>query len=265
MYLIGSLREPPSRVEAEAFLARFVATGPGRLAWFLDEVGAVTGLRPEPTLPEVGRVVAAVVPQLRIDGGTVPGRPPEWLTDRVRSETLWTDRGAALADGFVHFVAELYRRELGATWVLSTDPLHAHYHQPVMSVRLATPPQRFLTMLFRIETGKDPADRVVASLRTILDAARAELAAGPPDDAVGIGVEAMDGRTGFTHQVWLDENAETALGRGAFDSLVRRFAGLPGVEDVLHEDREVFLLRAPGVPVAELESAVRAIVADLRP
>jgi hypothetical protein len=50
--------------------------------------------------------------------------------------------------------------------------------------------------------------------------------------------------TGWDYQLWVEEWAESYLGAEAFSSLAHRFASTPGVTEVEHMDREVFLIKS---------------------
>jgi hypothetical protein len=47
----------------------------------------------------------------------------------------------------------------------------------------------------------------------------------------------------FNAQIWIPEGAEAALGEARFLELPGRLGRLKGVEEIAHEDREVFLVR----------------------
>jgi hypothetical protein len=49
---------------------------------------------------------------------------------------------------------------------------------------------------------------------------------------------------GWDYRLWVEEWAEAYLGTEAFASLERRFASTPGVTEVAHMDREVFLIKS---------------------
>ena len=62
---------------------------------------------------------------------------------------------------------------------------------------------------------------------------------------------------GFDWEIWVDEAAEFALGTAVFDSLESRFIAIAGVTDVVHEDRELFLVQGKDITGEYLETAVR--------
>ena len=66
----------------------------------------------------------------------------------------------------------------------------------------------------------------------------------PPkiDDFFGE-VEPAD-ESGWDYRLWVEEWAEPYLGGEPFSSLAGRFAATPGVSEVEHMDREVFLIKS---------------------
>jgi hypothetical protein len=70
-------------------------------------------------------------------------------------------------------------------------------------------------------------------------------------------VTAIDGSR-FTHQVSFDDVVSHRQGR-RIARLVEGLATVPGVEAAIHEDREVVLVRAPGLSASDLESTVAGI------
>ncbi len=65
----------------------------------------------------------------------------------------------------------------------------------------------------------------------------------------------------FTHQLWLDESAESEWGSERFEGYGSRLAAQDGVEDVLWEDRELIHVRAPELDDAAVLSAARRAAA----
>lgn len=70
-------------------------------------------------------------------------------------------------------------------------------------------------------------------------------------------IEAID-HPRFTHQVSFDDVISHRQGR-RIARLVEALAAEPGVEEAVHEDREVVLVRAPGLSGSELESIVASL------
>jgi hypothetical protein len=62
-------------------------------------------------------------------------------------------------------------------------------------------------------------------------------------------------------EIWIPEYAEAVLGEEPFAGLEAQLAGLPGVERLAWEDREVFLARvAAGTDLDELKTHVVDVV-----
>jgi hypothetical protein len=102
----------------------------------------------------------------------------------------------------------------------------------------------------QVELGSIPA----APMRPADAGIRAEYGYPPKiDDFFGdvIPVGAGD----WTYQIWLEEWAELYLGGEYFATLERRFAATPGVSCVLHEDREVFLIKTEKLTPQEIRAA----------
>ena len=70
-------------------------------------------------------------------------------------------------------------------------------------------------------------------------------------------VEAIDDSR-FTHQVSFDDVISHRQGR-RIARLVEALAAEPGVEEAVHEDREIVLVRAPGISATDLEVTVAAL------
>ena len=106
------------------------------------------------------------------------------------------------------------------------------------------------------------------SWRSNLDAYRARGFVEEPDDFLPldeIGVDEYGPHPRFNAQIWIPEGAEIALGEARFAELVDRFARLKGVEEVVHEDREVFLVRlAPGEDRDALKARVVGVVRRMK-
>jgi len=260
---------PFDDAEARAFYDRFVASGPARLAWFSAQLAAA-GVGARPAVEDLDGAVAFAAARLTAPGEADP--PPWWSEEFARLG--WTPYGACLADGVVHLTAELYRREVGATWrYLRDDPRHVDHQRPVMSLTTLTPPWRAVSVLVQISRGREPVTAWSRGVELSLANTRAQLGAGgagpqrtpsrpEPDIELAITPSPVPG---WTWQLWLDEGAEFALGREAFDSLIDRFTALAGVQQVVQEDREIFLLLAPGVEPEDLLRGCRAVIDGVLP
>lgn len=259
-----TLFKPPQdrrdREEAEANFDRFVAAGPARLAWFIEEVEREVGRRPEPTMEDLTWLGPAVAARLTDEH---PVSAPEWFHSTARKQSGWSDYGAALTDGLIYLIAEIYRREFGAVWVLNADPLHADYNRPVMSVRLLTAPWRAVAILMKVHSGERESGELATWVTCTLQAAREEMDAGGSEEYVlEVAVDPSD-LQGFDWRIWVDEGAEMELGTEVFMGLWERFEAIPGVLEVMHEDRETFYVKAPGIDATDLESKAKEIVYSL--
>lgn len=250
--------------EARAFYERFVASGPGRLAWFRQVLAAV-GLPTSPTVDEIDGIVAFVAARIAAEG---EASPPVWLTDDLVRRWGYSPYGAALADGLVHLSAEIYHCEVGAEWVYSNDhPMDADYQRPTMSFVTISPPWGVISIVSRIAVGKDAPNRWGDGMRNCIDATRARGADAlrsnvPVSMELVVEISPADDDD-FTWQLWVDEAAEMELGEEAFLSLSDRLAKVPGVREVYQEDREIFFLDAPGTDPKAIEAQCRAIVDSL--
>ncbi|HEX2046589.1 MAG TPA: hypothetical protein VHF27_02425 [Acidimicrobiales bacterium] len=254
MTLIGSLREPPSRTEAEAFLARFVASLEARRPWFEAEVTAAGGPALNGTtasLDALGDFVAAHVTQDR------PAEPPEWFGDVHRREG-WTAYGAALAEGLMAYLTDIYRARTGASWELDTDRKSAYYHQPVLSIRALGPPWRQVEGSIANANAGGGGTHLTRAAETCL----AAVARTVDDDSPRLEITVDRIRhPDWDMEAFLSEEAEDVLGTERFLGLVHRFQALEGIKDAVHEDREVFLLRtARGTDPRALGRKLQAIL-----
>ena len=73
--------------------------------------------------------------------------------------------------------------------------------------------------------------------------ARAEYGFPPKIDDFFGEVEPADD-PGWDYRLWVEEWAESYLRAEPFSSLARRFASTPGITEVEHMDREVFLIKS---------------------
>jgi hypothetical protein len=59
----------------------------------------------------------------------------------------------------------------------------------------------------------------------------------------------------WPYQLFITEGAESYFGTDVFKSLEARFASIPGIDRVHHEDREVFIIKT-GLPRDKLAEAL---------
>lgn len=68
----------------------------------------------------------------------------------------------------------------------------------------------------------------------------------------------------YTYSVWINDAAETVLGKDKFLLLIKRIAQIEGVERVLHEDTEILYIRAPMLDETELCDELRNTYFELK-
>lgn len=273
------LSELPAR-EARAIFDGYVAGQPGRLAAFLGEVQRRGG--PAEQLdyslasldPLWGWFIAEHRPR-RWFGGPhrVPSSPTPDAVMRSADPPWWYDFHppfgqelgpylARLVTGLADYVfACALQARPASRWAVGRSS--AHFRHPVLQIegrgeveyvapivmaivglrgdRSTEPdaPRRWLEQWL----GMDPAHE--AEMERLLRPLGAYV------------VEAIDGPR-FTHQVSFDNSVAHRQER-KIARLVEALAAEGGVEEAVHEDREVVLVRAPGLSAAELESMVAGI------
>lgn len=257
MTLIGTVREPPRRADVEAFLARFVAALDTRLPWFEAEAANRGGPVPDGSTTSLDPLLDFVVAHI---GEERPVEPPEWFGDAHRRRG-WTAYGAALAEGLMAYLAAIYRARTGASWVLDTHRRSAHYHQPVMSVRFLPPPWRQVQgSVVRAQDDPNRNGSLTAVAETSLADAGVSPSGSTEDARLDVSVDRIC-HPKWNFEAWIGEQAEDVLGTDRFLDLVHRFQSLPGVEDAVQEDREVFLLRtARRTDTTELQRRLQAVL-----
>lgn len=89
------------------------------------------------------------------------------------------------------------------------------------------------------------------------DKAGSSLGSDPDEDSVVRDIYPVDEvYPGWHFGVVLHEEAEQYLGAVSFQSLVQRFANIPGVADCRQEDRELFLFNTRRLSAKQLRTAV---------
>lgn len=240
MSLYGTLASPPSPEQARVLFAEFTSRLARRRAWFVERVAESGGPATDGTVESLDPLLEHVVAHLRVD--QPEQAPPDWFPP-LREETGWTDRGAALVEGLMAYVADVVIGRTGARWELDEDPRSAFAGQPVLSDRTAPPWHLVLQAVRRVDA--DPtAKKLERGVRANLSAvANLPSASGP--EPLDVEVTPLE-HPPWNVQVSIPEWAEDALGTPTFDGLADLFRSVDGVDDVLHEDREVFLARTDG-------------------
>ena len=68
----------------------------------------------------------------------------------------------------------------------------------------------------------------------------------------------------YTYIMWLDEGIEGIIGEDKFDQLESLFSTVEGIEDISHEDREIFYILAPTLTPRQVSERLRAAYETLR-
>ena len=258
-----------SRAEATAEFAAYVDDQPQRIARLREIVRRRGGPAPDCDPDVLDRFGAWLLEA--IEWGARDERPPEWAQRPAGHEI--SAESAALVDGVAaHLAACLLGDAPEVGWRLCTQRIDAYYQRPLLQ------PLHLLaeTIVARILIGARAYPPRPAPLGEWLAAWRQGLASirtqGPVDDdpfpldeiAVD-GVDPADYGGRFNATIWIPEGAEAVLGEGRFEELPRRLARLKGVLDLVHEDREVFLVRVEdGEDLDELRRRVVGVVGRMR-
>jgi len=258
-----------SRAEATAAFDSYVAEQPERIA----RLEAIVRRRGGPALGcdpgALDRLGAWVLEAL--EWSALDERPPEWVQRPAGHEI--SAESAALVEGVAaHLAACLRTLEPEVEWRLGTEKIDSYYHLPLLEPLHLLPETVSAGVLIGAQSDPpqaEPLGRRLVAWREQLARLRAE---GPADDDAlpldEIGVDPVDpadyaGR--FNATIWIPEGAEVVLGEERFEELPGRLAKLKGVENLVHEDREVFLIRvADGQDLDELRRRVVGVVRRLR-
>jgi len=256
------------RAQAVAEFEAYVASEDDRLRRFRQLVDRLGG----PTLgcdrESMGRLGVWLLESM--EWGEPPRDPPSWFTPRGTGNEL-SAQSVTLIDGAeAHFAACLRAAAPELAWRLCTTKIDAYYQRPVLEPIHLSPPipvGRVVTLAREDNPDPDWLGGFWASWQGVLEAYRARGFEEASDDFLPldeIGVDAYDHER-FNAQIWIPEGAEAALGEARFLELRDRFAKLKGVEDVVHEDREVFLVRvAPDRDLESLRSSVVGVVRRMK-
>lgn len=273
------LSELPA-AEARAIFNGYVAGQAQRLAAFLAEVRRRGGPAErldyslESLDPLWGWFIAEHRPR-RWFAGThrVPSSPTPDTVMRSADPPWWYEMHPPLGQELGPYVARLVtgladyvlacalRARPASRWVLARSS--AHFRHPVLHVEgrgeidYAAPIVMAVVGL-RGERGTEPdaARRWLEQWLGMDPAHEAELERLSRPLGAYI-VESIDDSR-FTHQVSFDDVISHRQGR-RIARLVAALAAEPGVEEAVHEDREVVLVRAPGISATDLEATVASL------
>jgi hypothetical protein len=234
------------RAQAVAEFEAYVAGEDERLARFRELVDRLEG----PTLgcdaDAMNRLGAWLLEA--IEWGEPPTNPPAWFTPQGAGNEL-SAASVALIDGAeTHFAACLRAAAPELEWRLCTTKIDAYYQRPVLEPIHLCPPVPVGIVVSHARKGDAHPDwlgNAWTVWRRDLEALRARGFVVEEDDPLPldeIGVDPYDHER-FNAQIWIPEGAEAVLGEARFLQLQDRFAKLKGIEEVVHEDREVFLVR----------------------
>lgn len=223
---------------------------------------------------------AAAAAGLTMDASVESLRPLwEWLAGRLRTKRRWATRrndpswvaeghpadaldaeSVALLDGLMSYLRDVFHAETGFDWELeASDPSSVTYLHFVLDGGRFVPLNVVNAALRRwSELGEGDEQLMYWVGATVANTKAAAHSESQPLDVAADPSEV----DGFHWHVWVDELAESVLGTEAYESLEGRMAAIPGVERVVHEDREVFLVEAPSIDRDALVEAVRALIAQ---
>ena len=273
------LRELPAR-EARAIFDGYVAGQPGRVAAFLAEVRRRGGPAEqldyslESLDPLWDWFIAEHRPRRWFGGAhRVPSSPTPDAIMRSADPPWWYDFHppfgqelgpylARLATGLADYVfACAFQARPASRWVVGRSS--AHFRHPVLQIEGRgeveyVAPIVMAVVGLRGERGTEPeAPRRWLERWLGMDPAweaEMERLVRPLGPYV---VESIDGPR-FTHQLSFDDVVAQRQER-KIARLVEALTAEAGVEEAVHEDREVVLVRAPGLSASELELIVAAL------
>lgn len=255
-----------SRAEATAAFDAYVAEQPERIA----RLEGIVQRRGGPALdcdPEALDQLGAWVLDA-LEWSAPDERPPDWVQRRAGHEI--SAESAALAEGVAAYLAACLRTlEPEVEWRLCTEKIDSDYHLPMLHPLHVLPGRGILNAARADPPRAEPLGRRLVAWREQLARLRTE---GPADDEAlpldEIAVDPVDpahhgGR--FNATIWVPEGAEAVLGEERFEELPRLLARLKGVLDLVHEDREVILVRVEdGQDLDALRRRVVGVVRRLR-
>jgi acylglycerol lipase len=257
--------EKMPRARAVAEFEAYVAGEDERLRTFDEIVARRGGPSPGCDRESMDRFGAWLVDAL--EWGEPPSNPPKWVPRAGTGHELSAD-SIALIDGLATRIASCFRAAAPQLeWRLCTTKIDAYYHRPILEPLHLCPPIP-ATKVFSVAR-EDAPDRhwlgkIWDAWERNLEAVRARGFVDIPDDPLPLDEIVVDEyeHPRFNAQIWIPEGAEAVLGESRFVELPARLARLKGVEELVHEDREVFLIRA--APDRDLDSVRTGVVGVVR-
>lgn len=238
--------------EASELFERFVAAGPESLS----QLETLTELPSDLNLATLDRQVEIAV-QRWADHDPAASLPVWFGELETRLELGST--GAAIWDGLIHRVALILNHHAESSWILFKDdrPLAAGHNQPALSCGGAKPWSLVRKAIIGLRTDRTTSDwlreQVATSLGTLA-------ASGPPGEEnfevfvhESLGVD-------WSHTGSLPEETASLLGDKGVEVLWQDLENTPGVVAMSMADYpESFLIRAPGVEAATLQSEFQSL------
>ena len=260
MASVGEFRDLTSVAAAERF-RHFLSERSAALA-DLTRTAKSAGLDLDGSVPSLLPLWQWIAPQLR------PRNPeqdrvgdPSWLIAGHPADDL-NSESVALLDGLVSYLGEVFTTQTGHTWELETeDPRSVTYQQPVFASGVFVPVNVLNAMLRDYSERGEADDQLMLWVgATIANTAAADpLQSTDPELEVAVTPGAVPG---FDWEIWVDERAESVLGAELFDSLESQFSSIPGVTEVVQEDREIFLVQGSEITQEQLDQAVRNVLSQ---
>jgi alpha-beta hydrolase superfamily lysophospholipase len=257
-----------SRAQAVAEFEAYVAGEGERLRRFHEIVARLGGPPLDSDAESMDRFGAWLLDAL--EWGEPPADPPFWAPPSGTGHALSAD-SIALIDGLATFIAACYRALAPQLeWRLCTTKIDAYYQRPLLEPLHLAPPIpaiKVLSVARQDEPDRHWLGSIWAAWERNLDVIRARGFVDEPADPLPLDEVAVDpyDHDRFNAQIWIPEGAEVALGEARFAELATRLARLKGIEDLVHEDREVFLIRvAHGQDLDALRSRVVGVVRRMK-
>lgn len=184
---------------------------------------------------------------------------PSWLIEGHPADTF-SGGSIELLDGLVSYLGEVFTAQTGYTWELETqDSRSVTYQQPVFAAGMFVPISVLNAALRRLTDTGEADEQLMYWVGASVANTQAADSAEPDAPSLDVAVSPSD-VPGFDWEIWVDEATESFLGTEAFDLLESDFARMPHVINVVHEDREIYLIQAPNTTQKDLETAARNAV-----